>query len=189
MQALKDVDYDVRYNALLKSIMKYKTTSLKMKWKRSECNKLKRSLYASVELLRLDLQEAIFEKDMKDESIHKQLEALDVCTTELGIIPVPMNRIEKIIMTLQFISLATYFLLAFTCMTLLLPLVFLHPMLRKMSVPNTYLPFDLIACFFSKSLLWILYIQVSLHGEDEGKSKHPVLCMFRQVVFSINSKY
>ena len=169
-------------------------------------NNARRKLYAIVELLRIEFQEQCFAANVKqdDPNVLEIEEKLKQMGSKLALdtAPIPTSLVGRAFMIFRFVTLWSYFCFAFLIMQILIPLRWIHPMLRRVGVQNDYLPFDFIQVrwsaltnignwcslrialqrYFGKSLLWCVSVQVEVIGRHNMKGNgipSSLLCMFR----------
>ncbi|RMX62875.1 hypothetical protein DD238_007197 [Peronospora effusa] len=149
-------------------------------------NQIKRKLYYDSELIRIELEERMnalgiesqwdTASEMKDantklDAVRKQL--------KLDVLPSSSSPIEKLYMVVRMLTMALVLVGWISCVTVLIPLKLLTPMLQKMGVKKNYLPMDIVSWGTAAMVCVTACTDVKAEGVDNLLNlKDSVVCMF-----------
>ncbi|ETW10436.1 hypothetical protein H310_00741 [Aphanomyces invadans] len=163
-----------------------KTTTL------AQRNHERKKLYKIVEFIRLDIEEELLKlheslltepgatapsdelSQCNDPIVVGFATRLDTLRTLLTLEIQPSNRsiVEKVYMFVRAATFALIMFGGFFIVCFLVPLRWMHLILRKLGVPNYYLPMDWLQTAFGMALCVAAGIQVSISGRDNMKMEN-----------------
>ncbi|RHY32692.1 hypothetical protein DYB32_002330 [Aphanomyces invadans] len=163
-----------------------KTTTL------AQRNHERKKLYKIVEFIRLDIEEELLKlheslltepgatapsdelSQCNDPIVVGFATRLDTLRTLLTLEIQPSNRsiLEKVYMFVRAATFALIMFGGFFIVCFLVPLRWMHLILRKLGVPNYYLPMDWLQTAFGMALCVAAGIQVSISGRDNMKMEN-----------------
>ncbi len=68
---------------------------------------------------------------------------------------------------IRFVALSSYLCLVLPLMWALTWLRLFHGLLRKMGLPNRWLPLDIVSCVFSRGVLFLSGVEVDVRGRSQ----------------------
>ncbi|CAI5743037.1 unnamed protein product [Hyaloperonospora brassicae] len=181
-QVLRDVQFDKR----LTDVEARLPATLEQEGSLAKRNQAKRRLYHDSELLRIELEERMNalgiesqwttapemqEANAKLDAVRKQL--------KLDVLPASASLFEKLYMFVRLLTMMLVLVGWLSCVTIILPLKWLNPVLKKMGVKKNYLPMDLLSWGTAAMVCVTACTDVQVEGVDNLRDlRDSVVCMF-----------
>ncbi|KAG2507349.1 hypothetical protein JM16_009000 [Phytophthora kernoviae] len=149
-------------------------------------NQTRRKLYHDSELIRIELEERMNELGIESEWIkapemkeaNAKLDAVRV-QLKLAVLPDTLSPLERLYMVVRLLTLVLLLVGWFSCVTLLIPLKLLNPLLAKFGVKKNYFPMDIISWGTAAMVCVTACTNMEVEGRDNLLNlKDSVVCMF-----------
>lgn len=184
-QVLQDVHFEERLADVETRLPA--TLALAQEGSLAKRNQTKRKLYHDSELIRIELEERMNalgiesqwltapemkEASAKLDAVRKQL--------KLDVLPASASPLENAYMVVRMLTMVLVLVGWLSCVTVLIPLKLLTPMLKKMGVKKNYLPMDIVSWGTAAMVCVTACTDVKAEGVDNLLNlKDSVVCMFR----------
>ncbi|KAL3667031.1 hypothetical protein V7S43_007974 [Phytophthora oleae] len=149
-------------------------------------NQIRRKLYHDSELIRIELEERMNELGIESQWLTapemKEANAkLDAVRKQLKLVVLPASSslLEKIYMVVRMLTMALVLVGWLSCVTVLIPLKWLNPLLTQLGVKKNYLPMDILSWGTAAMVCVTACTDMKAEGvENLLDLKDSVVCMF-----------
>uniref|UniRef100_A0AAV1UCE4 Phospholipid/glycerol acyltransferase domain-containing protein n=1 Tax=Peronospora matthiolae TaxID=2874970 RepID=A0AAV1UCE4_9STRA len=177
---------DVQFNERLAAVEARVPATLSQKGSLAKRNQAKRKLYHDSELVRIELEERLNALGIEDQwltapEMQEANAKLDTLRHQLKleVLPVSASPFENLYMVVRMLTMLLVLVGWLSCVTILLPLKWLTPVLKAVGVKKNYLPMDILSWGTAAMVCLTACTDVKAEGVDNLLNlRDSVVCMF-----------